>query len=85
MSCFWISFCDVDKPKGSQFIGVIIIDSMNFDSAIKQTHSLKINPGGEISSWQVNGRNIPLMYFNRLLSTEQVDELEKHMAEGNSE
>jgi len=79
MPCFWMSFCDTDKPNGEQFTGVVITISSDFESAVKKTHRLQINPGGEVASWEVPEDDIPMHFFNRLLSKEQCDELEEIM------
>ena len=44
---WWLSFCDPDKPEGSQFLGGIFTKAAGFVSAVQKTHDLGINPGGE--------------------------------------
>jgi len=50
---WWLSFADGNKPKGSQFLGAIIIHANDFIEAITETHMLGINPGGECQGMQV--------------------------------
>lgn len=63
---WWMSFCDPDKPKGQQFLGVAIVEAPGFIHAHQKTWSLGINPGGEIQASQVE--DVPAEYRNRLLS-----------------
>lgn len=30
---FWMSFCDPDKPKGQQFLGVVVVEVSDVDAA----------------------------------------------------
>lgn len=42
MKTYWISFAGVEGNRG-----IVIIDAKNESAAIKKTHKLGINPGGE--------------------------------------
>ncbi len=68
--CLWLSFCDIDKPSGSQFVGVIITFAKGTAHAIKKTHELGINLGGEILCYETNG--IDEKYLDRLLTKEDL-------------
>jgi len=47
--CFWwLSFCDPDKPEGSQFLGAILIKAHGMTDALTKANVLQINPGGEV-------------------------------------
>lgn len=50
---WWLSFCDPDKPTGQQFIGIIIVKAKGFTLAVRRTHSLMINPGGEVQGCEI--------------------------------
>ncbi len=63
---FWLSFVDPDKPKGQQFIGVIITRAKGMAHAIQKTHDLGINPGGEVLC--VETEETPTDYMDRLLT-----------------
>ena len=72
---WWLSFCDTDKPKGTQFQGVIIIKAMGLADATYRTHKLGINPGGEIQAYDLS--ELPNDYSKvgeKLLSKEQLKE-----------
>lgn len=47
---WWLSFCDADRPKGEQFLGVILVDAVDLVDAITQTHQAGCNPGGEVKA-----------------------------------
>lgn len=72
-SLWWLSFCDTSKPKGLQFIGIIIIPAINFIQAVAKTHVLNINPGGEIEGVELpSSVKISSEYQNRLLSKKEL-------------
>lgn len=64
----WLSFCDPEKTKGSQFLGVIITEALGLLHAIHKTWDFGINPGGEVLSTEV--KNVPHLeqVRDRLLS-----------------
>ncbi len=68
----WLSFCDPDKPKGSQFLGVIITSALGLSHAIEKTHTLGINPGGEILSFEVDENDIRPEHFDKLLTGDEI-------------
>ena len=72
MRVMWLSFCDPDKPKGSQFLGVIVIRALGLSDAILKTHSMGINPNGQIMSYVMDDDEIKPEHFNQLLSAEQL-------------
>ena len=67
---WWLSFCDPDSPKGSQFLGVIITQACGAAHAIQKTHDLGINPGGEVFLVETDETN--LEYFDRFLTQEEL-------------
>lgn len=50
---FWLSFADGDRPKGQQFLGVIVVRALYFELAVARTHELGINPGGEVAGMEI--------------------------------
>lgn len=46
---FYMSFCDVTKPKGQQFLGAATVQGDDEMDAVKNSWVLGINPGGEIA------------------------------------
>jgi hypothetical protein len=76
----WLSFCDPDKPAGSQFLGVAIVRAgALFIHAPMKARFLGINPGGEVRGYVVDERGaaaIPPRYWNRLLTRDEITTLE---------
>lgn len=70
--CIWMSFCDPAKPKGSQFLGVIIMRSPGIAHAIDRSHRMGINPGGEIFSYVTDPSDIKPEHFDQLLTKEML-------------
>lgn len=65
---FWLSFCDTDKPEGTQFLGVAIVEVLPpftprrsplhakdnaFACALERSHAIGVNPGGEVGSMEI--------------------------------
>jgi len=50
---WWMSFCDITRPKGKRNIGVIITKAKGMAHAIAKAHKLGINPGGEVQACQI--------------------------------
>ena len=79
MTYFYMSFCDPDKPKGSKFLGALVIQGSDFDQALKKSWRLDLNPGGEIMFFEVpksfEHRVTPDL-VNRLLTKEEVEEID---------
>ena len=80
---WWLSFCDTEKPEGTQFLGGIFTKARGFISAVQKTHDLGINPGGEckgmgpipdehVTSSPKFRKHIELA--DRLLSRKDIDE-----------
>lgn len=84
MSFFWMSFCDASLPKGSQFLGGLLIEADDFHAALLKSHRLLINPGGEVKAFEVKvpiSESIEGEYANRLLTREECAGMEKDMAQ----
>lgn len=45
---WWLSFADGARPQGQQFLGVAIVPADDMIAAVRLTHRLGINPGGEV-------------------------------------
>ncbi len=77
--CWWLSFCDGSRPKGSQFLGVAIIPGVATDdpfggigAATATAHILGCNPGGEVSGYpHVPQRYWPAGTIGKLLTKEE--------------
>lgn len=49
MNFYYLSFCDVTKPAGTQFLGATVVLADSPEAAIKRATLLGINPGGEVA------------------------------------
>lgn len=82
MSFFWMSFGDASLPKGSQFLGGLLIEADDFHAALLKSHRLLLNPGGEIKAFEIEvpiPESIEEEYADRLLTREQCADMEKDM------
>jgi hypothetical protein len=70
--CLWMSFCDTDRPKGQQFLGVVITKAPGLAHAVDRLWALGINPGGQIMSYETDGADIQPEHFDRLLSKDEL-------------
>lgn len=75
MTRFWLSFADSERPKGTQFLGVVIVDAGSFIEAVRLTHVLGLNPGGEVRGTELPDDAPPVAPRNmrRLLSREEIE------------
>jgi hypothetical protein len=79
MTMQWLSFCDANRPAGSQFLGGLIVRAPDFTTAIMRAHALGLNPGGEVRGAPVNVP-VPERWIERLLSREEIAEMEADLA-----
>lgn len=49
MAFYYLSFCDVTKAKGEQFLGATVVEANDEKHAQSRATELGINPGGEIA------------------------------------
>lgn len=66
--CWWMSFADSSRPRGAQFLGVVILFAKDPKDAVDRAWALGINPGGEVLLWVTDTSDIPEGCFERLLS-----------------
>ncbi len=77
MTQYWLSFADPDKPRGTQFLGVAIVEELDFIGAIKRAHALGCNPGGEVLGYTVPERiDVPEVWMDRLLTRAEAEQVE---------
>jgi hypothetical protein len=72
---FWLSFCDPDRPKGTQFLGAVMIEAPDLPAAIRRAWKKNCNPGGEIVSTEVPpGKHADARrYLNRLMQRDEIE------------
>lgn len=70
----WLSFADKNSPKGDKFLGVIFANTSDFDFAIRRSHELGINPGGEVVGFPIDPSIVKdPSHLWRLMSKEDLD------------
>jgi hypothetical protein len=75
MSWWWLSFCDGNKPAGSQFLGVAVVQIADggMIGAVRRAHQLGINPGGEVMGFEVRaGIDPPVELREKLVADKAV-------------
>lgn len=70
----WLSFVDERREEGDRFLGVIITKTLGMTHAIRKTHELGINPGGEVLAFELEECSIADEHFDILLSEEDLKE-----------
>lgn len=71
---WWLSFVDPDRPTGSQFLGVVIVQGMSVGGALVEANRLGINPGGLVLSIELRPDHVPPAdYRNRLLTRAETE------------
>ena len=68
MAVYWMSFSDPERPVGSKFLGVVIIEAETEEAALAQASVAGVNPGGEATFEEMSEPLPPREWFNRLLS-----------------
>ena len=79
-----LSFCDTQRPKGEQFLGVAIVavphlfeddEGSAVKFAIRETHRLGINPGGEVLTFEVppEGEQLARQHVHRLMERAELE------------
>lgn len=80
MTTFYFSFADGDLPTGEQFLGALFINASDIRAAVTQSHLTGLNPGGEIQTVELPADVVvPDKWFGRLLSREDIDEMDREM------
>ena len=74
---FYLSFVDLNRPKGTRFVGACYLEAESLPQAIALSHALGINPGGEIKAWELPDDAVdavvPLADRFRLLTREEIE------------
>ena len=69
---FWLSFCDADRPTGTQFLGACIVRGRGIATAIREAHRQGCNPGGEVKVVEIPPERYPKPpWVNRLLTKDE--------------
>ncbi len=76
---WWLSFCDGQRPRGSQLLGVCVVQGDGLMGAIQEAHRLGCNPGGEVLGTPIRkGEWLPKKKWRgRLLTRAQAEEADE--------
>lgn len=74
----WLSFCDPDRPTGSQFLGAVLLECFGDPGlAASECWMLGVNPGGEMLMIEVPEARVAWMRehypLGKLLSVEDIE------------
>lgn len=69
---WWCSFAGTDRH-----LGVAVVAAPGVVHAVRRTHELGINPGGEVGVVPIPARGIPEAYRDRLLTRAEARELDR--------
>lgn len=76
-SWWWLSFADPHKPKGTQFLGAVIVKARGEASATQKVNWLGLNPGGEIMFVKIPDGKVPKEEdTHRLLMREEAESID---------
>jgi hypothetical protein len=80
-SYWWLSFCNIELPEGTQFLGACIVPAQGILSATAVARMLGCNPGGEVAAIGPIPLNTPIpnKYLGRLLNREECGILDRIM------
>ena len=74
---YWLSFCDPEKPEGHAFLGVVIVQAIDFESAVQEAWVRGINPGGEVMGMPIPSKvhDLASGSSGRLIQKPEIDSL----------
>jgi hypothetical protein len=77
MPVFWISFADTQKPAGSQFSGVLLLEAADEEEALSKA---KVESGTmKITIEDISHRDPPPEWFGRLLTAKESRDVNRIM------
>ncbi len=82
MPLWWLSFCDADRPVGSQFLGACMVRAEGIVLACAEAHRLGINPGGEVQGFEALAERaamVPERWVGRLLTRAECEAFDAEM------
>ncbi len=82
MKWHWLSFADSALPKGTQFLGAVLVKAPDFITAVMQTHALGLNPGGEVQGIEGDNLSDEMLepWANRLLTRTECEAFDRAVA-----
>lgn len=80
MTWWWLSFADGKRPRGDQFLGACLVQASDGIDAVRTTHRMGLNPGGEVLFLPVESAKVdrvPERYRNRLLTRAECEQMDR--------
>ena len=79
LTVWWLSFADPDLEDDQQFLGACLVKAKGPAGAVRVSHELGINPGGQVEAVGgiVIAAAIEAEWTNRLLTKPQCEELNR--------
>jgi hypothetical protein len=65
-SLWWLSFCDPERPTGTQFLGACIVQGADMVEAVRNAWANRCNPGGEVQGQEIPGLVTPRIGPHRI-------------------
>ena len=72
MAWWWLSFCDMTKPRGSRFLWVCIVEAEDMQGAVAAAWRQECNPGGEVMGYKLDTPPAPGL-DHRMLSKDEMN------------
>jgi hypothetical protein len=76
---WWLSFCDPNKPTGTQFLGALALEvPEEIKNPVQYAWLRGLNPGGEVMFMEIpvgKYKDFPPEFRNRLLTREEAEAL----------
>jgi hypothetical protein len=77
MCWWWLSFCDISKPRGFQFLGVAIVGpAHDLSCAVSLAWARGCNPGGQVLARKISIEHVPVADRFRLLTSDDCDRID---------
>ena len=74
---WWLSFAFETGPPSERFRGVVLVRARDAIEAIRISHALSINPGGQVIAFEMDADFKPPDRFrNRLLRRDDIEDLQ---------
>lgn len=80
MSTWYLSFADASLPRGSQFLGAVVVEGVNLPGAVTRAHLLGVNPGGGVYGIELPAQivaRVPAEFMDRLLAPVDIREFDR--------
>jgi hypothetical protein len=77
MAIFWITFANPEMQVGSQFVGVMILEAEDLESATAMADAALASPAHRFTLEDISHRPPPRDWFGHLLSAKEARDLNR--------